>query len=103
MTNSEIGQMLEETGLPVFYEHGRRGAVLPYITYTTTSDNFFADDKVYKKVYALRAVLYTDYKSQELEELIEGVFDAHGIAWEREEVYEQGSEVFLEIYESEVM
>lgn len=103
MTNADIGSMLEETGLPVFYDHGKVGTKLPYITYTTTTDNFFADDSVYQKVNALRAVLYTAVKSSTLEETIEAVFASHNIPWNRDETYDSNSEVFQEIYESEVM
>jgi hypothetical protein len=102
MTNAEIGQMLRETGLPVFYDHGKVGTELPYITYTTASDNFFADSRTYQKVYDLRVVLYTATKRPDLEELLEAVFDGHDISWNRDEVYENTEEVFQEIYESEV-
>lgn len=103
MTNGDIGTMLRSTGLEVFYDHAEKGTKLPYITYTTTSDNYFADDKTYQKIYALRAVLYTAVKSQELEDQIEAVFDYYGLPWNRDELYETGSKVYMEIYESEVL
>lgn len=103
MTNADIGNMLTETGLPVFYDHGKVGTKPPYITYTITTDNFFADDSVYQKVSALRVVLYTAIKSSSLEESIEAVFASHNITWNRDEVYDSNSEVFQEIYESEVI
>jgi len=103
MTNMDIGTMLAETGLPVYYDHGRVGTEAPYITYTTTTNNVFADDKVYQKVTAVRAVLYAQTKRPDLEELIEGVLNAHSIPWNRDEVFDSGSEIFQEIYESEVL
>lgn len=103
MTNNDIGEMLRSTGLPVYYDHARQGAKLPYITYTTSSDNFFADNRTYSKVTSLRAVLYTAVKSTDLEETIEAVFEDNDIPWNRDEVYETSSEVFMEIYESEVV
>ena len=103
MTNNQIGNMLKATNLPVFYDHAKKGAKLPYITYTANSDNFFADDKTYQKVTDLRVVLYTATKRTDLEAAIESVLDSNNIPWNRDETYESQSEVFLEIYESEVV
>lgn len=103
MTNAEIGTMLRSTGLPVFYDHAKQGAKLPYITYTTSTDNFHADNKTYQKITAIRAVLYTSNKSSSLEATLEAVLDANDLPWDRDEVYEASSEVFMEIYESEVV
>lgn len=103
MSVKDIGDMLSLTGLPVYYDHAKQGAKLPYITFTTESDNFYADNKTYQKITTIRAVLYTAKKSSELEESLEAVFDDNDIPWSRDEVYEQSSAVFLEIYESEVL
>lgn len=103
MTTNDIGNMLKESELPVYYDHARQGATLPYIAFTTTASNFFADNKTYQRVTSFRAVLYTASKRSDLESTIEGVFDAHDIPWDRDELYDSGSEVFQEIYESEVL
>lgn len=103
MTNAEIGQMLATSGLPVFYDHAKKGTTLPYITYRTESDNFFADNKTYQDVKSIRAVLYTNIKSPTLEATIEGIFDSNNIPWNRDEGYNTEMEVFMEIYESEVI
>ena len=62
MLFSEIKTMLGQTGLPNTYYSWPESQVpaLPYLVwYLPSSDNFPADDKVYKRVDTLNIELYT--------------------------------------------
>lgn len=103
MTEVEIKAMLEETELKVFYHHAKEGTKVPFITYTTTTDNIFADDSVLEKRIVLEINLYETYRDLKIEKKLEDVLDAHGILWNRDESYDSESKVFIEIYETEVI
>lgn len=103
MTEKEVRLMLEEVGVPVHYDHAKKGQTLPYITYNTTTDNFFADDKVQAKVLNLSISLYTsNQRDLMLEEKIETILNDNSIPWNRDETYLVESNVYIEIYEMEV-
>ena len=61
---------------------------LPFICYYSSgSDNIKADNKVYKKRNLVYVELCTEYKDETSEGLVEALFDANEIPWEKDEDY----------------
>ena len=90
MTHNEIVEMLEETNLPIAYDHFAEGESPdpPFICFLFPgSDNFSADGRVYLKIRNVNLELYTDLKDPELEERLETVLDRHGIFYQKSEVW----------------
>lgn len=102
MEAEEIKVLLETSGLPVAYRFYRQPPPLPYLVWLEDStDNFYADGLVYKKVRRIRVELYTDQKDPAAEARLENALA--GLPWQKtgEELIE--SENFFEsIYEFEV-
>ena len=97
--------MLEETGLPFAYDHFAEGESPepPFITFLIpASDNFSADGIAYLKVSAVHIELYTDRKDPETEALLESVLDAHGVFYDKSEVWIGSEKLYEVLYSFEV-
>lgn len=106
MLYTEIKTMLGETGLPITYLSWpeKQAPVLPYIVwYLPNSDNFGADDKVYKPIEALNVELYTQNKDFDTETLVEGVLESHGIFWNKTEAYLDDEHMYEVLYEMQIV
>ena len=82
MTHNEIVEKLEETNLPLAYDHFAEGDSPdpPFLVFLfPSSDNFSADGQVYQKIDVLHVELYTDRKQPDVEAKVEAVLDRHGI------------------------
>lgn len=105
MTKPEVVQMVEEFGLPYAYDHFAEGESPepPFVVYLyPKSDNFAADGTVYFKKDRLHVELYTDSKDLALEQKIEDVLDAHGIFYNKSEVWIQSERLYEVLYQMEV-
>lgn len=101
----EILAMLAEIGLPYAYHHFAEGEspAPPFICYLTPgSDNFAADGKVYYKIDEYHIELYTDVKSPTLEAQLEAVLDAHGIFYDKSEVWIESERLYEVLYQFEM-
>ena len=103
----ELMEMMRETGLPFAYDHFAEGESPkpPFITFLLPgSNNFSADGKVYLKIHEVHIELYTDEKNPETEALVEDVLDAHGIFYDKSEVWIESEKLYEVLYsfESEV-
>ena len=103
----DLMELMEETGLPFAYDHFAEGEAVepPFITFLIpSSDNFSVDGIVYLKVDVVHIELYTDEKNPETEALVETVLDAHGIFYEKSEVWIESEKLYEVLYsfESEV-
>ena len=77
---NELKAMLEQLGYPVAYDHFNTETSTPFIVFRRyTSNNFFADGKVYKKINHFYVELYTNKKDIELENALENLFDENCI------------------------
>ena len=104
MTHNGILEMLEETNLPIAYDHFAEGESPdpPFICFLFPgSDNFSADGRVYLKVRNVNVELYTDLKDPELEERLETVLDAHGIFYQKSEVWIEEEKLYEVLYQFE--
>ena len=76
----ELKTVLEGLGLPVAYNHFNTETNPPFVVYSREStNNFSADNKVYKKINNYIVELYSDYKNIELENNLENIFDENNI------------------------
>ena len=80
---SELYKDLKSLGLPITYYEWEKGKVpdLPYLVYYETGkDIFYADNESYYLRNVITVELYTDYKDEELEALLESFFNAQNIS-----------------------
>ena len=76
---------------------------LPYICYLATqTDNFKADDSVYKVIQGIDIELYTKDKDPASEALVEEALQTNGIVWEKYEEYLDDENMYMITYETEV-
>jgi hypothetical protein len=92
--------LLDTTGLSVAYHHFKSPPSPPYIVYLFShSENFGADDKVYRQVPNYQVELYTKSKDPSAEALIEDLLDANDIYWEKSETYIESEGLYQVLYE----
>ena len=104
MTLEKLYAILKDTGFPVAYSHFEVKTKLPFITYLVDgSSNFFADNKVYKKIKNIKIELYTAEKNLEIEENLERLLDENEIAYETDETWIESEKLFQKIYEVELI
>lgn len=100
MTLENLYSILKATGYPVAYSHFKNKVTIPFITYITdNSNNFFADDEVYKKCDDVRIELYTDKKDLEAEQKLENLLNENNIPYESEQVWIESEKLFQKKYE----
>jgi hypothetical protein len=93
-------QLLKTSGLPVAYHHFAQPPTPPYIVYLFSySSNFGADNKAYNKQPNYQVELYTTKKDPVSEKLIEDLFDAHEIYWDKTETYIDSEGLYQVLYE----
>lgn len=105
MKISEIRKMLAETRLPFTYLQwpDKQVPPLPYgVWLLPGSENFGADDKVYKRVETLQVELYANPRSFDAEAAVEAVFDKYDIFWDKESVWIDSENMNETIYTAEV-
>lgn len=76
---------------------------LPFICYLVEgSDNFGADNIVYKAINRVRIELYSENKDTTSESAIEALLDSLSIYWEKDETYIDDERCYEIIYSIEV-
>lgn len=106
MQFTEIKTMLGQTSLQSTYYSwpDKQAPELPYLVwYLPSTDNFAADDKVYKQIQALNIELYTKTKDFAKEAAVEAVLDNWGMIWNKTEVYLDDEQMFEVLYEMEIV
>ena len=109
MRISEIKNMIEAAQLPATYlfwpEDDPEGVpALPYIVWhLPNSNNFNADDKVYRRIDVLHIELYTATKDFNTEFVLEAILDNAGMVWEKQETYLNTEHMFDIEYTMEVI
>ena len=105
MTHNQVKEMLEATNLPLAYDHFAEGESPdpPFLVFLFPgSSNMFADDCVYQRISELHVELYTDKKEPETESMLEGIFEAHEILWEKSEVWIESEKLYEVLYVTEI-
>ena len=106
MTYQEIISILSEIDLPYAYDHFAEGESPdpPFMVFLfPRSNNFGADNKVYKKANVLDIELYTDAKAPDIESQVETVLDAHELYYDKTEVWIASERLYEVLYEMEVI
>lgn len=96
---------LENFGNKVAYRAFPKGEApdLPYICYLITgTNNFMADDVVYKEVFDINVELYTRTKEPQYEAEIEAAFLAEKITWNKTEMYLEDEDMYMIVYSIEL-
>ena len=100
MDEATLFQLLKTTGLPVAYHHFTSLSTPPYVVYLFSySSNFGADNKVHKEIPNYQVELYAKTKDPTSEALIEGLFDANEIFWDKTETYIDSEGLYQVLYE----
>lgn len=100
MILQELNNILKSTGYKVAYSHFNTPVKAPFITYfISNSENFIADNKVYKKIDNIKIELYTNIKDLQVEEKLEKLLDENDIAYETDETWIESEKLFQKIYE----
>lgn len=100
MDEVTLFNLLKSTGLPVAYHHFTSPPSPPYIVYLFAySSNFGADNKVHSQADNYQVELYTKTKDPTSEALIEGLFDANDIFWDKAETYIDSEGLYQVLYE----
>ena len=100
MDEAALFNLLKSTGLPVAYHHFTSPPSPPYIVYLFAySSNFGADNKVHSQADNYQVELYTKTKDPAAEALIEGLFDANDIYWDKTETYIDSEGLYQVLYE----
>ncbi len=100
MDEATLYALLKTTKLPVAYHHFVSPPSPPYIVYLFSySSNLGADNKVYKEFKNFQVELYTNKKDTASEKLIEDVFGANSIYWEKTETYIDSEGLYQVLYE----
>ena len=100
MDEATLFALLKTTELPVAYHHFTSPPSPPYVVYLFSyNSNFGADNKVYNGAKNFQVELYTKTKDLASEALIEGLFDASEIYWEKTETYIESEGLYQVLYE----
>ena len=100
MDEATLFALLKTTGLPVAYHHFTSPPSPPYVVYLFAyNTNFGADNKVYDAAKNFQVELYTKTKDLASEKLIEDLFDAHEIYWDKTETYIDSEGLYQVLYE----
>ena len=100
MDEAALFTLLKSTGLPVAYHHFTSPPSPPYVVYLFAyNTNFGADNKVYSGAKNFQVELYTKTKDPTSEALIESLFDANEIYWEKTETYIESEGLLQVLYE----
>jgi hypothetical protein len=92
--------LLKTINLPVAYHHFTSPPTPPYIVYLFSyNTNFGADNKVYSGAKNFQVELYTTIKDPASEKLVEDLFDANDIFWDKTETYIDSEGLYQVLYE----
>ena len=105
MTFEEVNEMVTDIGLPSAYYSWPEKMVppLPYVLfYYPGTENFGADNSVYKVIQNLNVELYTKEKDFNTEAAVEAALEAAGLFWNKSESYLTSEHMYEVLYEMEV-
>lgn len=100
----ELVELLAQVNIPLAYSHFNHSEENPapsppFMVYKEEdSNNFGADNKVYKKFIDYSIELYTDSKDLDLEEQIEKILDDNEIFYDSIELYISTERLLQKVY-----
>mgnify|MGYP003293064490 FL=1 len=95
-----LKSILSSLDIPVAYNHFNVETKLPYICFLEdTSDNTFADNKVYYENSIIMIELYTEYKNMALENSLKTLLNNNEIPYEKTmETYMDDERMYEVVY-----
>lgn len=97
MLLTDLLTILESTGMPVAYSFFREPQDPPFLVYEEAyTNNFQADDHVYRVRPRYQVELYTEKKDPEAEEIVEDVLQ--DLNWNKTETFIDSEELFQVVY-----
>lgn len=106
MTYNDVISILEESDLPLAYDHFSEGEAPdpPFLVFLFPgSDNVFADDTVFQKIDELNIELYTDKKDPVTETKIESILISHDLSYEKKEVWIESEKMYEVLYQTQII
>ena len=99
-----LKNILEQLDIPIAYSHFNTATKLPYLVfYEVSSDNVFADNKVYQECISVEIELYTQYKDTTLESRLKTLLNDNEIPFEKiVETYISEEKMFESVYQVEL-
>ena len=97
--------MLAGAEIPVAYDPYAEGESPdpPFICFRYPATNHFsADGKAYYLIAQVDVEMYTDLKNPELEARVEDILDAHGIFYDKTEVWIESERLYEVLYTFEI-
>lgn len=99
MTESEIYNLIESSGLPTFRGHAPTGTPVPYAVLNIEhTNNFGADDRTYLKVPGVTVEVYNTEADEAVAGAVEGVLDEAGIYWTSDSADSPDESLFIYYY-----
>lgn len=103
MTQTELYQVLQRSGIPFAYHHWEKPPPLPWGVYLVNyEDKFYADGMLYYHIAGYSVELYTNKKDPVAERKIDDVLEQAGISYAKSGSYINGQKVYQTLYEFEV-
>ena len=106
MTQTEFGNILAESGMPVTYLAfpAESCPEMPFVTFQETgSNNVGADGKVWKRVSVYQVDLFTAGKDPAAEDALESAFDNNDLFWQKYQSLEESEACQRYTYTLEVL
>ena len=107
MRYEEVANVIKSAGFPCAYRTfppNSTDKVPPYIVYYYTgSDDVYADNINYQEINGMRIELYTRNKDFAAEKALETALRNADISWVKDETFVDSENMYLIIYESEVL
>lgn len=96
----ELIKILNTLGYPIAFSHFKERQNLPYITYTTPSnDDLMADNINYHKITNVDIEVYTKKKDLLIEEQIESLLITNELPYTTYQAAIEDEDVFQKVYE----
>lgn len=106
MQYAEVANIIASIGVPYAYRTFPQSTAQapPYIVYYYDGyDDMYADNINYQEIAGLRIEVYTRNKDFSLERNVENVLRNNDISWSKEESFIDSENLYMIIYESEVL
>ena len=104
MTQAELKQCLESTGLPVIYRRDTIYPKPPYLIYLFSySSDLMADGQNYLEIDNYQIELYTKNKDPATERLVQNKLKELGLPYSKTETFLQSEGLFQLVYEIQLI
>lgn len=104
MTIKELYAQLQTLNCPIAYYQFSKRVEPPFLIYFRNgTENFVADDKVYKGVSNIQLELYTNNKSFDIETKIDNLLASLNISFDKEDDYIETEKMYLTSYSFQIV